>query len=98
MCTHTDRLDEAILMSTNNIHFHDSLRKHAYSNIIKLSPPKSMFSDKKADIFHISTQNIDCAYSLEPPHRSGSNEYPQSMFLRRNKKIMYTPVNSSSTI
>ena len=25
-------------------------------------------------------QNIDCGYSLEPPRRGGSNEYPQSMF------------------
>ena len=32
-------------------------------------------------IFLISAQNIDCGYSLEPPRRSGSNEYPQSMFL-----------------
>ena len=31
-------------------------------------------------IFHISAQNIDCWYSLEPPRRGGSNEYPQSMF------------------
>ena len=31
-------------------------------------------------IFLISTQNIDYGYSLEPPHRGGSNEYPQSMF------------------
>ena len=31
-------------------------------------------------IFLISAQNIDCGYSLEPPHRGGSNEYPQSMF------------------
>ena len=23
---------------------------------------------------------IDCGYSLEPPRRGGSNEYPQSMF------------------
>ena len=38
------------------------------------------------DIFHISVQNIDCGYSLEPPHRGGSNEYPQSMLLGRNKK------------
>ena len=28
----------------------------------------------------IFAQNIDCGYSLEPPHRGGSNEYPQSMF------------------
>ena len=31
-------------------------------------------------IFLISVQNMDCGYSLEPPHRGGSNEYPQSMF------------------
>ena len=37
-------------------------------------------------------------YSLEPPRRGGSNEYQQSMFLGRNKKIMYTPVNPSFTI
>ena len=29
---------------------------------------------------------MDCEYLLEPPRRGGSNEYPQSMFLRRNKK------------
>ena len=31
-------------------------------------------------IFLISAQNIDCGYSLDPPRRGGSNEYPQSMF------------------
>ena len=41
---------------------------------------------KNSDIFHISAQNIDCGYSLEPPQRDGSNEYPQSMFLSKNKK------------
>ena len=40
-------------------------------------------------------KNIDYGYSLEPPRRGGSNEYPQSMFLSWNKKIMYTPVNPS---
>ena len=44
------------------------------------------FSDKNSDIFYISAQNIDCRYSLEPPQRGGSNQYPQSMFLSRNKK------------
>ena len=43
-------------------------------------------SDKNSDIFNISATNIDCGYSLEPPQRGGSNEYPQSMFLSRNKK------------
>ena len=41
---------------------------------------------KNSDIFHIFVQNIDCGYSLEPPRRCGSNEYPQSMFSSRNKK------------
>ena len=65
------------------------LRKHAYSNtcILKILPPKNEnFHIKNSDIFHISAQNIDCWYSLEPPRRGNSNEYPQSMFLSRNKK------------
>ena len=44
------------------------------------------FFIKNSDIFHISFQNIDCGYSLEPPRRGGSNEYPQSMFLSRNNE------------
>ena len=44
------------------------------------------FQIKNSDISHISAQNIDCGYSLEPPRRGGSNEYPQSMFLSRNNK------------
>ena len=40
---------------------------------------------KNSDIFHISAQNIDCEYSLEPPQRGSSNKYPQSMFLSKNK-------------
>ena len=53
---------------------------------------------KSSDIFHVSAQNIECRYSLELPRRGGSKEYPQSMFLSRNKKIMYTPVNPSFII
>ena len=34
------------------------------------------FSDKNSDIIYISAQKIDCGYSLEPPRRGGSNEYP----------------------
>ena len=41
---------------------------------------------KNSYIFLISAQNIDCMYSLEPPRWGGSNEYPQSMFLSKNKK------------
>ena len=57
------------------------------SNIKKNLPPKTEnFQIINSDIFQISAQNIDCKYSLEPPRRGGSNEYPQSMFLSRNKK------------
>ena len=30
-------------------------------------------------IFLFLLKNIDCGYSLEPPRRGGSNQYPQSM-------------------
>ena len=49
------------------------------------------FQIKKYDIFCIPAQNIDCGYSLEPPWRGGSNEYPQSMFLSRTKKTNVYP-------
>ena len=63
------------------------LRKHTYSNILKILPPKTeCFQKKILILFHISFQNIDCGYSLEPPRRGGSNEYSQSMLLSRNKK------------
>ena len=46
---------------------------------------------KNSDSFHLSAQNIDCGYLLEPPQWGGSNRYPQSMFLSRNKKINVYP-------
>ena len=52
-----------------------------------MSPPKTeSFQIKVLIFFHISAQNIDLRYLLEPPRRGGSNEYSQSMFLSRNKK------------
>ena len=45
-----------------------------------------IFQLKNFDIFLIFAQNIDCGYTLEPPQRGGSNEYPQSMFWSKNKK------------
>ena len=76
-----------------------TFRKHAYSNILKILPPKKMkiFRQKILIFFHISAQNIDCGYSLEPPRRGGSNEYPQYIFCAEIRKIMYTPVNPSFT-
>ena len=62
----------------------ETLRKHPYSNIVKILPPKNEnLYIKNSDIFHISALNIDCGYSLEPPRRTA---YPQSMFLSKNKK------------
>ena len=45
-----------------------TLRKHAYSNILKiLQPKKEKFQIKNSGIFHISAQNLDFGYSLKPP-------------------------------
>ena len=41
--------------------------------------------DKVADIFLISLQKTYVVYYLEAPCRGASNEYPQHMFLWRNK-------------
>ena len=74
-------------------------RKHAYSNTLGILPLKNKnFPMKNSGSFHISAQNIDYGYLLEPPRRGGSNGYPQSMFLAEIRKLMYTPVNPSFTI
>ena len=58
-----------------------ALRKHTYSNILKISPPKTEnFQIKTLIFFYISAQNIDCGYSLEPPQRGGYNEYHNLCF------------------
>ena len=46
----------------------------------------------------IFAQNTDCWYTLEPPRRDGSNEYPQSMFWSKNKTNRYTTTNPSFSI
>ena len=73
---------EFSLLDTSNLQSSDhSLRKYTYSKVLKIiQSKKEKFQIKLSDIFHISAQNIDCGYLLEPPHRGGSNEYPQSMF------------------
>ena len=59
---------------------------------------KKKIQKKSFDIFLIFAQNKDCGYTLEPPRRGGSNEYPQSMFWSKNKNNRYTPANPSFTI
>ena len=71
-----------------------SLQKQAYSNILKISPPKTEnFQIRNSDVFSYSCSKHRLWYSLEPPCRGGSNEYSQSMFWGKIRKIMYTPVN-----
>ena len=53
---------------------------------------------KNFENFLIFAQNIDCGYTIEPPRRGGSNEYPLSMFWSKNKKNRYTPAYPSFTI
>ena len=65
-----------------------SLRKHAYSNILKISPQKLEVFHKNSDIFSYfcSKHGLWVLVRTASPRRGGSNEYPQSMFLSRNKK------------
>ena len=69
-----------------NIYF--SLRKLAHAiyrhKIFSVKIENSI--GKILIFFNIFAQNIDCGYTLEPPRQGGSNEYPQSMFWRKNKK------------
>ena len=76
-----------------------TLRKQAYSNILKILPPKDENFQIKTIFFHISAQNMNCGHLLEPPQRGGSNEYPTIYVFEQNlEKIMYLPVNPSFTI
>ena len=70
---------EIICITKTCIYNFDLLKPHIY--IVKLG-----FTGVYI-IFLISAQNKDCGYSLEPPRRGGSNEYPQSMrFEQKYKK------------
>ena len=75
----TDGYNEALSSNLHTVsikktclYYFDPLKPHFY--IVKLG-----FTGVYI-IFFISAHNIDCRYSLEPPRRGGSNEYPQSMF------------------
>ena len=60
--------DFSIIITKTYLYNFDPLEPHFY--IVKLG-----FTGVYV-IFLISAQNIDCGYSLEPPRRGGSNEYP----------------------
>ena len=56
------------------------------------------FQQNFLDMLLIFAPNKDCGYTLEPPRRGGSKEYPQSLFWSKNKKDRYTPANPSFSI
>ena len=71
---------------------------HLFQYIENFTTENCNFRIKILIFFHISAENIDCGYSLEPPRRGGSNEYPQSMFFSSNKKNNIYPCEPSFTI
>ena len=72
---------KSIIITKTSLYNFDPLKPHFY--IVKL------WCTGVYVIFLISVQNIDCGYPLEPPHRGGSNEYPQSVLCRNMKKFCY---------
>ena len=60
-----------------------------YTEKINNPQKNENFLIKNSDMFHISTHNIDIGYS---------NDYPQSMFLSRNKENNVYPVKPSFII
>ena len=74
-------------MDHQTTHLFHITKTRLFKYIDFFTPRKGKFSDKKkSDMVRIPAQNIDCGYSLEPPRRGGSNEYPQSLFFLQNKK------------
>ena len=71
-------MQRRIITKTCQYNF-DPLKSHFY--VVKLG-----FTRVYIIFFLFLLKSIDCGYSLEPPHRGGSNEYPQSMFFKQNKK------------
>ena len=84
---------DGILMKGANPHYENLPMQYT---AIFIAIKKEYFQQKNFDIFLIFTQNIDRGYTLEPPCRGGSNEYPQSLFW--SKKNRYTPAYPSFAI
>ena len=69
---HVDLDWDYVIITKTCLYNFDPLKPHFY--IVKLG-----FTGYTL-VFLFLLKNIDCGYSLEPPRRGGSNEYPQSMF------------------
>ena len=76
ICHTTDLIRQAMFCITKTCLYNfDPLKPHFH--IVELG---------FTGVYIISAQNIDCGYSLEPPRRGVSNEYPQSMFEQKYEK------------
>ena len=65
----------------------ETIRKTCPCNVYPLIPHFYIAKLGYRWVYLFLLQNIDCGYSLEPPHRGGSNVYPQSMFWAKIRKI-----------
>ena len=78
-----------VMIVTFPVYFY-SLRKHAYSNILKILSQKTENFQIKTLIFSYFCSKhrlwVLVTTASQPPRRGGSNEYPQSMCLSKNKK------------
>ena len=81
----TRKTDQTARITETRLYNFDPLKPHFY--IVKLG-----FTGVYI-IFHTSAQNIDCGYSLEPPRRGGSNEFPQSMFWAESEAVLTSTHN-----
>ena len=80
-----------VLITKTRLYNFDPLKLHFYKvklgfTLVYIIVLSSAQKHRLWVLIRTASQNIDCGYSLEPPRRGGSNEYPQSMFLSRNMK------------
>ena len=82
------------MRSPSNDRFGDCLQTITKTYRYNFDPLKPHFYIVKLEfrgvyiIFLISAQNIDCGYSLEPPRRGGSNEYPLLCFMQKYERYL----------
>ena len=73
----------------------DRYRSHHEKYLYNFDPLKPHFYIVKLGftgvyiIFLISAQNVDCGYSLEPPHQGGSNETKNLCFEQKYEKYQF---------
>ena len=58
-------------------------------NVYPLTPHFYTVKLGYAEVYLFLYIYIDFGYSLEPPHRGGSNVYPQSMFCAKILKLSF---------